>query len=64
MAESKGDGRCWTYERHLCCACSETQETSRCWCERTGKVMNQQMKKMLLWEGKLLTWNILDIKYM
>jgi len=29
MSESKGNGRYWTYKRELCCACSETQETSK-----------------------------------
>lgn len=45
VAESKGSGRYWTYERQLCGACSETRETSRGWCERSEKIMNQQMKK-------------------
>lgn len=29
MSESKGNGRYWTYKRQLCCAFSETQETSK-----------------------------------
>lgn len=29
MSESKGNCRYWTYKRQLCCAFSETQETSK-----------------------------------
>lgn len=48
VAERKSSGRYWTYERQLCCACSEPRETSRGWCERTEKNYESANKKKIL----------------
>lgn len=58
MSESKGNGRYWTYKRQLCCAFSETQETSKqtnAGEKELKKNTNQKKKKKVNMETTLLT---------
>lgn len=53
MSEGKGNGRYWTYKRELCCAFSETQETSKqtnAGEKELKKIQIRKKKKKLVWK--------------
>lgn len=58
MSEGKGNGRYWTYKRELCCAFSETQETSKqtnAGEKELKKIQIRKKKKKVSMETTLLT---------